>query len=136
MAKGLFNLGVLYVNARGLKKDISKARYFYAKACNMDNSRACNNLGASFYDEKDYEKALVLYEKSCAMNEAVACKNLAFLYENAMGTEKNKEKAEAFYLKACILGNEEACVFYKNLSVFNFFVVDIYEFIKNIKERE
>ena len=45
---GCYNLGNLYNNGRGVKKDYSKANIYYEKACNLNNDIGCFNVGVSY----------------------------------------------------------------------------------------
>ena len=40
----MYNLGVYYESGRGVKKDISKAKYWYQKSCEKRYQRACEAL--------------------------------------------------------------------------------------------
>nr|WP_275897254.1 tetratricopeptide repeat protein [Helicobacter suis] len=38
------NLGVMYENGTGVKRNKAIARQYYQKACNMGNKRGCENI--------------------------------------------------------------------------------------------
>ncbi|GAA8420551.1 hypothetical protein HpDR45_25160 [Helicobacter pylori] len=40
---------MLYQNGQGVEKDLTKAAYFYSKACDLKEGLGCFNLGALYY---------------------------------------------------------------------------------------
>ncbi len=42
--RGCFNLGRLYYYGEGVEKDLTKAAYFYSKACKLGSQEACEAL--------------------------------------------------------------------------------------------
>ncbi|WP_174245905.1 SEL1-like repeat protein [Helicobacter pylori] len=41
---GCKNLGALYYNGEVVEKDLTKASYFYSKACELGDRKACESL--------------------------------------------------------------------------------------------
>ncbi len=87
---------------------------YYKKACNLQDSSACNELGKIYnHGTKDvsidYEYAKEYYKKACDLDNAVACNNLAYLYNNGKGTDKHNGIAFGLYKKSCKLGNLMGC---------------------------
>ncbi|AHN41615.1 cysteine-rich Sel1 repeat protein [Helicobacter pylori] len=72
----LFNLGMLSYD----RQDFSKARKYFEKACDLNNSWGCDNLGMSYeYGqgvEEDEIKAAQLYSKACELGHQNACESL------------------------------------------------------------
>ncbi|WQZ71095.1 sel1 repeat family protein [Helicobacter pylori] len=42
--RGCNNLGVLYRDGQGIEKNLTKAAYFYSKACKLGDQEACEAL--------------------------------------------------------------------------------------------
>ncbi|WP_411998389.1 tetratricopeptide repeat protein, partial [Helicobacter pylori] len=61
-------LGALYGSGKGVEKNLTKAAYFYSKACDLNNSGGCGSLGLLYeYGqgvEKDLTKAAYFYSKA------------------------------------------------------------------------
>ena len=45
---GCHNLGIMYTNGNGVKKDFSKAVELFKKVCDGGEVRGCGNLGAMY----------------------------------------------------------------------------------------
>ncbi|PLY08022.1 MAG: hypothetical protein C0625_03490 [Arcobacter sp.] len=84
------NLGSLYENGFGVKKDLNKAFNFFTKSSEKRNDYGFYNLGR-FYEQgispvkKDIEKAIFYYKK--AENNSGAKKRLAILLNNKKGKQ-------------------------------------------------
>nr|WP_237393020.1 tetratricopeptide repeat protein [Helicobacter pylori] len=82
---GCSNLGALYYNGKGVGKDLTKAAYFYSKACELKEGYGCGALGSSYYNgygvEKDLIKATQFYSKACKLGYKKACELLKMLKE-------------------------------------------------------
>ncbi|GAA7921387.1 hypothetical protein HpBT060_01250 [Helicobacter pylori] len=111
----LFNLGMLSYD----KQDFSKARKYFEKACDLNISGGCSNLGALYYNgevvEKDLIKAAYLYSRACELKEGDGCGALGALYYNGDGVKQDSKKAAALFEKACKLGYKKACEMLKEL---------------------
>ncbi|GAA7474369.1 hypothetical protein MMM102_01110 [Helicobacter pylori] len=74
--KELFNLGMLSYD----KQDFSKAREYFEKACDLNNSGGCGALGMLYeYGqgvEKNLTKAAQFYSKACKLGLQKACEIL------------------------------------------------------------
>lgn len=69
---------IMYRNAaKGVKKDFSKAKKYFSKACDLNYGVGCYSLARLYTTgegvKKDYSKAKKYYKKSCDMNSVVAC---------------------------------------------------------------
>ncbi len=66
-----------------MEKNLTKAAYFFSKACDLNNSWGCDNLGMSYeYGqgvEEDEIKAAQLYSKACELGDQKACEMLKLL---------------------------------------------------------
>ncbi len=76
----LFNLGMLSYD----KKDFSKARKYFEKACDLNNGGGCGALGYLYDDgkgvEKNSKKATQYFSKACDLKDGDGCFNLGTLY--------------------------------------------------------
>ncbi|GAA8534612.1 hypothetical protein oki114_02310 [Helicobacter pylori] len=111
----LFNLGMLSYD----RQDFSKARKYFEKACDLNDSGGCGALGVLYrYGrgvEKDSKKAAQLYSKACDLNNSWGCDNLGMSYEYGQGVEEDEIKAAQLYSKACELGHQNTCESLKKL---------------------
>ncbi|GAA9634557.1 hypothetical protein HpHA98_01140 [Helicobacter pylori] len=111
----LFNLGMLSYD----KQDFSKARKYFEKACDLNDSSGCKNLGVLYENgqgvEKDLIKVAYLYSRACELNNGWGCSFLGVLYYNGDGVKQDSKKAAALFEKACKLGYKKACEMLKEL---------------------
>jgi len=74
------NLGGMYNNGYGVKKDIKQALHWYLKAANQGNARAQNNLGVLYIKgdgiPRDREKAISWWKKAAKNGNITARNNL------------------------------------------------------------
>lgn len=107
------NLGVMYVQGKGVSQDYIKATELFNKACSGGISKGCYNLGVMYFNAKgvarDHFKAVKFFQKSCDNNDAAGCLSLGFMYEKGQGTKQNYETSALVYQKACELGNTGGC---------------------------
>ncbi len=73
-------MGVLYQNGQGVEKDLTKASYFYSKACELKEGDGCGALGGLYYNgdgvKQDFKKAVALFKKACKLGDQLACEML------------------------------------------------------------
>jgi len=107
------NLGVMYVNGKGVTQDYLKATELFEKACNGGITKGCYNLGAMYFNGKgvsiDHFKAVKFFKKACDDNDAAGCLSLGYMYERGQGTKLNYVSSSSAYQKACQLGNTGGC---------------------------
>ncbi|MGL2793748.1 tetratricopeptide repeat protein [Helicobacter pylori] len=74
--KELFDLGMLSYD----KQDFSKARKYFEKACDLNNSGGCSFLGDLYRSgdgvKQDSIKAAQFYSKACKLGNQKACEIL------------------------------------------------------------
>ncbi|MBR4026597.1 MAG: sel1 repeat family protein [Lachnospiraceae bacterium] len=108
----LNNLGTLYKDGTGVKRDIQKAKELYERAVNMGHPNAMTNL-ADLYKTgngvpKDIYKAVELYERAVSLDNANAMQSLGKIYRNGNIGLPNLTKAKELFERAVRLGNENA----------------------------
>lgn len=112
-------IGILFENGIMVKKDISKAVFWYEKAIEQGDDLAMSNLadilrkGSQGYP-KDLKRAFELY-KRCGL--PYAHYRVGEFCENGWGTEKNIEEAKRYYRLAY---KERHALAIKKLRTFDF----------------
>jgi len=87
----------------------SKYITYYKKACNLEDSEACNDLGDIYFKDKDYDDAVEFYKKSCELENSEGCNNLAYMLDQGLGIERHNWEALKLYERSCKSGNMKAC---------------------------
>ncbi len=108
-------IGDLYESGMVVKKNITKAKQYYQKSCQLKFGKGCHDLAQVFTKEENYNKALEYYSEGCSLNNGDACSDLAFLFEKGKNIKLNYSQAKKYYKKACDLGNEISCKNYTYL---------------------
>ena len=113
------NLGILYSDAVGVKRDMEKAIKYYERAIELDDDLARSNLGDIYKKgvggvEKNPVKAFDLY-KACKLPYAYY--RVGEAYENGWGVESNIDAAKFNYLVSYKAGHPLAR---KKLKLLNF----------------
>jgi TPR repeat protein len=104
-----------YEGTDGATKDPKKAMGFLEKACNLNQSFACNNLGTNWSDGKDgapnvdHAKAAGLYKKACSLGNGLGCFNYGNVFRLGEGVEVDKFAALTNFKKSCELGEAKGC---------------------------
>jgi TPR repeat protein len=93
------NLGFLYENGLGVKKNLQKSFKWFNKAAKNGNPMAQFNVGTYYYFgmggvPKNYEKAFEFYLKSAENGFPEAQEKVAEMYGTGKGVELNREKYE------------------------------------------
>ena len=114
-AEAQYNVGIIYANGQGAKKDMAQAMQWYEKSAEQGNGAAAYNLGKIYQEMgvKDlhmYVKAKYWYEKAIAAGVMQANNNLASLYMQGRGVTKDKEKALTLFKKAAEMGDGSALI--------------------------
>lgn len=82
---------------------------YYKKACNLEDSEACNDLGDIYFKDEDYSDAVDFYKKSCELENSEGCNNLAYMLDKGLGIERHNWHALKLYQRSCKSGNMKAC---------------------------
>ncbi len=101
--RAMLDLGELYEQGHGVKKDVKRALALYERAA--DRSRwARFKLGALYVAgegiPKDYAKAHQWFRRSAADGNAAARNNLGVMYDQGLGVAVDYVEARDFYLAA------------------------------------
>ena len=96
-----YNLGVMYVNGRGVPQDDKEAVNWYRKAAEQGDAYAQHNLGMMYASgqgvPQDYREAVNWYRKAAEQGDAYAQNNLGVMYANGQGVPQDKVAAYALY---------------------------------------
>lgn len=124
-SKAANKLGLTYKNGIKLElqytisPDYTKAREYFERAVELNNTAALVNLGELYENglsvNKDYYTARCYYERAVELNNSQAFTRLGELYELGRGVMKNIDKAKQYYEKGIELGNSDALKNYINL---------------------
>ena len=116
---GCSNLGTLYKNGLGVKKDPKKAVEIYKDSCNSGGTQACYYLGNAYLKgeivKQDYYLAMQAYTNACNAGDLPSCANIGVMYELGLGMNKDEKRAYGIYKVACFRGLNKACPQMKRL---------------------
>ena len=118
-AKAQYNLGGMYYNGKGVRKDYAQAVQWYRKAAEQGHAKAQYNLGV-MYDQgqgvrQDYAEAVQWYRKAAEQGDAEAQYNLGLMYYKGEGVRQDLALAQEWFGKACQNGNQNGCDNYQRL---------------------
>jgi uncharacterized protein len=114
-ADDCYELGLSYYFGRqSFPADRARAAHEYERACNLGDTRACNNLGdALAYGDgatRDVARASALFDRACHSGEALACSNLGYMVEHGEGIARDVRRARDLYRDACNTGEVYGCI--------------------------
>tara|TARA_B100000989_G_scaffold297643_1_gene284119 strand:- start:4583 stop:5215 length:633 start_codon:yes stop_codon:yes gene_type:complete len=116
----MFNLAIIYDNGFGVKKNHTRALFYYETAAQLSNKYAQYNLGWKYYNgedvNKDVIKAYELYKSAADYGHPQAMFNLANMYYSGTGTVKDLKKAYKTFLLARLNGISESDFFIEEIS--------------------
>jgi len=102
------NLGVMYLNGRGVAKNDKTAVEWFRKAADQGHADAQARLGWMYENGRglaqDDKMAVEWYRKAADQGDAFAQCNLGVMYENGYGVAKDMNKAVEWYRKAAAQG--------------------------------
>jgi len=111
--EAITNLGVLYLNGKGVKKDEKHAVELFIKAAKKGGQIAQQNLSVAYFEgigiKQNYSKALHWAELAIEQGPSeMAYLVLAKAYYEGLGVNKDLNKAISLFQKAAELGNPDA----------------------------
>ena len=112
-SKAQYNVGHMYANSYGAKKDMMRAQYWYEAAAKQGNGLASYNLALLYHqtaseDVNAYKKARYWYEKAAEQDIHQAQNNLGVLYLEGHGVKKDTSKALSYFESSAKNGNVDA----------------------------
>ena len=118
-ARGCNDLGVAYLDGKGVTQDVGKARATLEKACELGSFMGCHNLGYMLEHGRgaapDVSGAAELYDKACTGSVLLACNALGnILYARAVASGSKKRgddwsRALSLFDRACAGGVAASC---------------------------
>ena len=125
-------LGNYYFSGKKVRKDITKAKYWFKKAAENGFVTSQENLGAVYFKEKKFANALIWYTKAAQSNHSRAQFMLGYMYRKGVGVKKSRRKAKKWWKKSCSLGYKESCNEVKKMNSFgNAILKSLKESIEN-----
>jgi len=113
-----FNLGMLYVDGRGVRQSYIKAARWFEKAAAQGIAPAQVHLGILYSDGRgvgrDYQKAQQWLLKAADQGNANAMTSLGILYELGLGVPRNRITAYALYMLAVASGGGHDAEHYRD----------------------
>uniref|UniRef100_A0AC34FW20 MYND-type domain-containing protein n=1 Tax=Panagrolaimus sp. ES5 TaxID=591445 RepID=A0AC34FW20_9BILA len=120
--EGMYNLGKLYHDGNGVKRDYAESMKLYLKAANSKPinkimvgsgiSEAQHAIGLNYMEgvgvEKDYQKAAEWFEKAVKNGFGASANNLGCIYRNGLGVQRSPLKAFNYYKFAAGTGDTAA----------------------------
>ncbi len=120
-AGGFFSIALMHAYGEGMK-DINgdSALYYYSKAVDLGSADAACNLGqvyffGNFDQKEDMEKARMLFSKGVAWGHPRCMKYLGIILAEGLAGEKDLKRAGMYFYVSCLLGEENACEYLKDL---------------------
>ena len=111
-ANAMRNLGVCYLDGKGVMKEPAEAANWFRKAADLGNQDAPEDLGDLYQDgigvAKDDAAAVGWYRKGAERGDGHAMNSLAACYWSGQGTAKSPRDAINWWKKAADTGNDNA----------------------------
>ena len=119
-AQAQTNLGLMYADGRGVRRDDAEAFKWYRQAAAQGNAEAQYNLGLMYeYGlgvRQDYAEAVKWYRQVAEQQgHAKAQYNLGWMYDEGRGVRQDRALAQEWYGKACQNGEQDGCNNYQRL---------------------
>ena len=103
------NLGILYLDGKGVKQDTSEALRYLSLSAASGSALGQNNLGGLYREGKgvprDYSKAAQWFTASAGQGNAAAMYNLGLMYELGQGMKAEPFHAYMWYALAAEQNN-------------------------------
>ena len=100
---GWKNLGDSYYNGTGVEQNYKKAREYYQKAIDLDEStkgELTKIIGDTYKSQKNLEQAYIYFQKAGEAGNGWGWYELGDAYFEGKGVEENYDKAREYLLKA------------------------------------
>jgi TPR repeat protein len=112
-AAGCTRLGDMYMESRGVVKDVKRALQLFQKGCDAGDAEGCGNLGIMYANgmgvTRAGSRAAQLYSRGCDGGNAAGCINLGVMYSDGVGVAKDDNRAVQLYQKGCDGGDAPGC---------------------------
>lgn len=107
-----YNLGVIYQNARGVRRDNKRGFYWFRQAAEKGHEKAMLNVAFAYFTGagvgQNQQEAFIWMRKTADKGVILAQYNLGLMFYNGWGTERNMKAAQAWMELAAKAGMEQA----------------------------
>ena len=104
------NIGVMYLQGQGVRKDMREANKWFLKAAIRGNTQAQNNIAYSYLEgigiQKDEREAVKWFRKAAEQGDSQAQANLGGCYLLGRGIIIDIQEAKKWFRKAAEQGNK------------------------------
>ncbi len=112
-------VGLLYLNGKGVSQSFETARSYFDHACRLNNQDGCTNLGNLYKNGQGVKKSLQdannYFKIACDFENGFGCFSLATSYYAGQGFKKNLKTAFDLFTKSCNLNYGQGCVAVGNM---------------------
>ncbi len=115
-ARSQYELGLLYSNGKGVRRDMNLAKKWYEKAAVQGHISAQCNLGVVYLQLGDYAAAVKWTRRAAKQGYLEALSNLAACYIDGTGVEQNISKGLSLLHAAANKGDEYSANILNNYS--------------------
>ena len=115
IAEGCAKAATMLVMGVGVTADVQRGFPLLVKACELDDSPSCNNVGAAWSEGNngatrvDHAQARTYYEKACKLDNGLGCFNLGNVYRLGEGLPVDLKRAFEYFKRACDLAEAKGC---------------------------
>lgn len=103
-ARKLYNLGVMYLDGKGVAQDDRKAHQYFTQAAERGYVAALNSLGAMYWYGKgvdqDDREAHQYFTQAAERGVVEALYNLGLMYRDGKGVDQDYRKAHQYFTQA------------------------------------
>jgi TPR repeat protein len=107
-AKGQTNLGTMYIEGKGIKKDYREGIKWLQIAAKQREPMSLYNLGVLNDLNKEYSEAIKWYKQAAEQGQSFGQNNLGVIHEEGKGTPKDINEAVRLYRLSAKQGNQDA----------------------------
>lgn len=105
-------LGILYLKGEGVPKNEKTAFELFQKAAGAGCTQAIAEIAKLYYSggqtiEQDQSLALTWYLKAAEQGDKTSMHQLGLMYQNGIGSMKNRREAKKWFEKAALLGYDD-----------------------------
>lgn len=102
------NLGSLYLNGKGVEKDLDEAERWFLRSVELGNRNAAHNLGVLHHSAERYDKAVVWWRRAAEAGHPAAMNNYGMMLFDGTGVVRDRDEGEKWLAKAAKAGVQEA----------------------------
>ena len=112
------NLGIMYLDGKGVPQNMSEAVRYVSLSAAASSSLGQNNLGGLYRDGKgvprDFRRAMQWFSASASQGNSAGMYNMGLMYELGQGIKADPFRAYMWYALAADQGNMPNAVAHRN----------------------